>query len=72
MIYSDLPVKGCYLQMEGIVLPPIFSIIKDLQERIHLDDFTFQGFLQKPAGCSMQNPWALSTTTPHHPNQPGE
>lgn len=72
MICIDLQVKDCYLQMEGIVLPPIFSIIKGLQKRIHLDDLTLQGFLQKPAGCSMQKPWALSTMTPHHPNQPGE
>lgn len=72
MIYSDLPVKSCYLQMKGIVLSPIFSIIKGLQKRIHLDDSIFQGFLQKPAGCSVQKPRALSTTAPHHPNQVGE
>lgn len=70
MIYSDLPVKDCYLQMEGIVLPPIFSIIKGFQKRIYLDDLIFQGFLQKPAGCSVQKSWALSTMTPHHPNHP--
>lgn len=68
MIYSDLPVKGWYLQMEGIVLPPIFSIIKGLQKRIHLDDLIFQGFLQKTAGCSMLKPWALSPS-PSKPTQ---